>query len=74
MKMKKLVAEFETNKYHVYDVKTTGKHPVHMIEGGEYITEDMEVYDEESDMGCFYLNTRDYNEFKKNLKEVEINQ
>ena len=45
-------------KVHPYDVKTMGRHPVHMIEGGEYLTEDETVFDECSDMGYFFLNQK----------------
>ena len=56
---------------HPYDVKTTGKHPVHMIEGGQYLTE--EDFDNgPGDMGWFWLNSRDYNYFKSHLEEKEV--
>ena len=51
-----LATEFKPTKMHIYDVKTTGKHPVHVIEGGSYITESEEVLDECSDLGWFFLN------------------
>lgn len=57
---------------HPYDVKTTGKHPVHMIEGGNYLTEDETIFNECSDMGWFFLNKRDYEWFKSHLVEVEL--
>lgn len=54
-----------------YSVKTTGKHPVHMIEGGTYLTE--EDFDNGGgDMGWFYLNSRDYEYFKNHLEEKEV--
>lgn len=72
MKQVKLLAtEFNPKKYHIYDVKTTGKHPVHLIEGGEYITED-ERYFGSADMGWFFLNTKEYNLLKENLREMTI--
>lgn len=56
---------------HPYDVKTTGKHPVHMIEGGEYLTE--EDFDNgDGDMGWFWLNAKDYDYFKSHLVEREV--
>ena len=69
-----LAAIFDPKKMHVYDVKTQGKHPVHMIEGGEYITEDERQFDESGDMGWFFLNQKEYDYFKSQLKiyEVEI--
>lgn len=57
---------------HVYDVKTTGKHPVHMIEGGEYLTESEETFNPSGEMGWFFLNQKEYDYFKSKLKEVEI--
>ena len=42
---KVLAAVFDPKKMHPYDVKTTGKHPVHMIEGGEYLTESEEIFE-----------------------------
>lgn len=58
---------------HPYFIKTTrAKHPVHMIEGGSYITEDMTEYDPASDMGVFGLNAVDYEWFKNNLQDFEI--
>lgn len=72
MKVKVLVAKNEEKKYHPYDVKTRGKHPIHIIEGGEYITEDERVFDECSDCGIRRLNQKEYNYFKSNLKEIEL--
>lgn len=57
-------AIFDPKKMHIYDVKTTGKHPVHLIEGGEYITEDDREFDPCGDMGWFFLNQREYEYFK----------
>lgn len=54
-----------------YDVKTTGKHPVHMIEGGTYITEE-DFNNGSSDMGWFFLNQRDYDWFKNHLEEKDV--
>lgn len=65
-------AEFEPNKMHIYDVKTTGAHPVHIIEGGDIITEDDIVVDVKSDLGWFWLNSRDYEYFKSKCKEIVI--
>ena len=66
-------AEFDPKKMHVYDVKTKGKHPVHMIEGGEYLTEDEmpeSYYYSGSDMGWFWLNQKEYDYFKSQCKEL----
>ena len=61
-------------KIHPYPISTSkAKHPVHMIEGGDYITEDMETeFDPQSDMGVWGLNAKDYEWFKNNLKQVEL--
>ena len=63
---------YDPKKYHIYSVKTTGKHPIHMIEGGDYITEDKTVFNVVSDMGYFWLNKKEYDLFKSNLKDVTI--
>lgn len=68
-----LAAIFDPKKMHVYDVKTTGKHPVRLIEGGNWITEsESEELDERSDMGWYWLNQKEYDYFKSQLIEVEI--
>ena len=72
MTKKILAAEFVIKKLHPYTVKTTGKHPIHMIEGGAYLTEDESQFDEAGDMGWFFLNTKEYNYFKSQLKEIEV--
>lgn len=51
---------------HPYDVKTTGKHPVHMIDGGNYLTESEEDFGS-GDMGWFFVNEKDYQWFKNHL-------
>ena len=56
-----------------YEVKTTGKHPVHMIAGGEYLTESEENFGDD-DMGWFFLNTRDYEWFKNHLVEKDYKE
>ncbi len=66
------VALFDPKKMHVYTVKTSGKYPVHMIEGGEYLTEDQTIFEESSDMGWFHLNQKDYDYFKSNLIDVTL--
>lgn len=66
-----LAAPFDPKKMHVYDVKTTGKHPVHMIEGGNYLTENEDDFGS-GDMGWFYLNQKEYDYFKSQLKEIEL--
>ena len=65
-------AKFDPKKMHIYDVKTKGKHPVHLIEGGEYLTEDERVLDESSDMGWFWLNQKDYEYFKAHCEEIKF--
>ena len=68
-----LVADFEPTMYHIYDVKTHGKYPVRLIDGGCYLTEYTgDNVDECNDMGWFNLNTKEYNLFKSNLKEMEL--
>lgn len=71
-KVKMLVCDYEALGLHPYIVLTKSKHPVHMIEGGNYITEDERPTNPASDMGYFGMNQRDYEIFKANLKEVEI--
>lgn len=69
-KKKILVCDWYKHIY-PYDVKTKGKHPVHMIEGGSYLTE--EDFDNGcGDMGWFWLNSRDYDYFKNHLEEKEV--
>ena len=72
MKTTFIGAEFEPKKMHIYDVKTKGKHPVHLIEGGEYITEDERQFDPLGDMGWFWLNQREYDYYKNRAHEIEI--
>ena len=57
-----------------YTVLTSrAHHPVHMIEGGDYITEDMDTnFNQAGDMGVFGLNQKDYEWFKAHLQEVEV--
>lgn len=69
--MKILAAAFEPRKMHLYDVKTMGKHPVHVIEGGGYLTEVEEDFGD-GDCGWYWLNQKEYDYFKSQLKEVEI--
>lgn len=70
--MKIICAEFNPKKMHIYDVKTKGKHPVHLIEGGAIITEDEREFDSRSDMGWFWLNQKEYDYFKSQCKEIEL--
>ena len=70
--VKILAAEFDKKKMHLYDAPKRGKHPVHMIEGGRYLTEDERVSGEYSDMGWFNLNQKEYDYFKSQLKTIEI--
>jgi len=68
-----MVAVYDSKKMHIYDVKTSGKHPVHMIEGGQYLTEDETIINQQGEMGWFWLNEKDYNYFKSLVKEVTFN-
>lgn len=74
MLVKFIGAEFDPTKMHIYSVKTTGKHPVHLIEGGEYLTEDNRNFETGgcSDMGWFWLNQKEYEYFKSQCKEIEL--
>lgn len=72
MKVKVLVAKNRPGKYHPYQVKTRGKHPIHIINGGDYLTEDMRVFDECDDCGIWWLNQKEYDYFKSNLNEIEL--
>ena len=74
MKTKKvLVCNWYGHIYPYYIQTSRAKHPVHMIEGGEYITEDMETrFDQRGDMGVFGLNAKDYEWFKNHLEEKEV--
>ena len=57
---------------HPYTITTSrAKHPVRMIEGGQYLTEDMSETDPQSDMGVWGLNKKDYEWFKSHLEEIE---
>ena len=69
--MKILASVFDPQKMHLYEAPIRGKHPVHLIEGGEYLTED-ERYFGNDDMGWFNLNQKEYEYFKSQLKEIEI--
>ena len=65
-------AIFEPKKMHPYVVTTKGKHPVHLVAGGEYITEDERSFDtDSSDMGWFCLNQKEYDYFKSQCHEIE---
>lgn len=65
-------ARFDPQKMHLYDVKTTGKHPVHLIEGGDILTEDERVFDEVDDMGWYWLNEKEYSYFKSQCQRLTI--
>ena len=71
-KIKIIGAIFDPSKMHVYDVKTHGKHPVHLIEGGYVITEDKRDFEQSGDMGWFWLNQKEYDYFKSQCKEIEV--
>lgn len=70
-----LAAVFEPTKMHLYDCKTKGKHPVHLIEGGEYITEeelDQNYWESGCDMGWYYINQKEYDYMKSHLEKVYV--
>jgi len=71
MSIKFIGADFEPTKMHIYDVKTKGKHPVHLIDGGSYITEDDRDFGTD-DMGWFWLNQREYDYYKSQCREIVI--
>lgn len=71
MTVKIIGADFDPKKMHVYDVKTTGRHPVHLIDGGSIITEDDRSFEQSGDMGWFWLNQKDYDYFKSQCKEMD---
>ena len=74
MKRKVLVCDWPTT-LHPYTLtgKRHANHPVHMIEGGQYLTEDMSpLGDPNGDMGEFGLNAKDYAWFKAHVQEVEL--
>ena len=70
--VKILASIFDPKKMHVYDVKTTGKRPVRLIDGGYYITEYEGKVSEVADCGWFYLNQKEYDYYKSQLKMVEV--
>jgi len=70
-KVKIIGAEFDPKKMHLYDVKTSGKHPVHLIEGGDILTEDYGVFGS-GDMGWFWLNEKEYQYFKSQCRKMEV--
>lgn len=71
-KLVKVCEDWYGNIY-PYFVKTSrAKHPIHMIEGGDYLTEDMSEFNPAGDMGVFGLNQKDYEWFKSHLVEVEL--
>lgn len=71
MTVKIIGADFDPKKMHVYDVKTTGRHPVHLIDGGSIITEDDRAFEQSGDMGWFWLNQKEYDYFKSQCKEMD---
>lgn len=74
MKMKIMACDWYGN-IHPYMIQTSrAKHPVHMIEGGSYLTEDMTEYDPKSDLGVWGLNKKDYEWFKNHLVEIEVGE
>lgn len=62
---------------HLYQTKGVRTlHPVHLIEGGDYITEDTREFNPAGDMGMYAINNEDYKYFKNHLveKELEVNE
>lgn len=57
--------------YHPYVVKTSGRHPVRIVDDGDVITE-YDGDDVPGDVGWFWLNELEYALFKKNCKEILI--
>ena len=59
---------------HPYLIETSrAKHPVHIIEGGDWMTEDMDTeFDPCADLGVWGLNSKDYEWFKAHLEDVEV--
>lgn len=56
---------------HLYEAYIRGeKHPVHIIEGGDYVTESEEDFG--GDVGWYNLNQKDYDYFKSNLIEITL--
>ena len=68
-----MVAEFNPKKMHIYDVITKGKHPVRLIEGGDYITEyEGDDIDPRGDMYWYNINQKEYDYYRSQLKEVYL--
>ena len=59
---------------HPYQISTSrARHPIHIIEGGEVITEDMgEDFSQAGDVGVWGLNQKDYEWFKAHIKDIEV--
>ena len=71
--MKIKVCYLDTTQFHPSKLNKKGKHPVHLIEGGKYIT--LEKFDNGiGDMSWFYLNNKEYNYLLKHLVEMEFKQ
>lgn len=66
-------ADYEPKKMHLYDVKTSGKHPVHLIDGGNVLTEDEGCFGA-GDMGWFWLNSREYDYFKSKCHKMKVDR
>lgn len=67
--------EWNTREIHPYTLKGTRKanHPVRMIQGGKYLTEDLDLdLQDGGDMGIWGLNAKDYQIFKSQVKTVQI--
>lgn len=62
----------EEKKFHPYTCKTSGKHPVRLVDGGSLLTEYKGKVWEAGDMGWYYLNQKEYDMFKANMKEYDI--
>lgn len=74
-----IVAEVEVCEHwdghiHPYPVKHFSRHPIHMIEGGSYLTEDTREFNPAGDMGYFGLNAKDYAWYKNHtvVRQIKI--
>lgn len=74
-KEKIMVAIFDPKKMHIYDCKTSGKRPVRLVDGGEYITQsESGKFDEGGDMGWYYINQKEFEYMQSQMVEATINE
>lgn len=75
MKKTILATDYFEVKLNPYQVKTKGRHPVRWVAGGSYLIEDFDVeVNPAGDLGYWWLNQKDYDEFRRNLKEVSLEE